>query len=137
VCKAVKAGSADVGATYASEAADPKNVKVDGCGAEAGDFRVLASTGNVPNEVVAARSDFPPTRINDVLAAFGRMGNTPEGKQVLTDAFRVDGWGVAVEGDFESVLDVVRAQGTKARVAPPQKQDKPEQPAKGGKPGKK
>ncbi len=118
VCQAVKAGTAQVGATFGAEASDPLLVKADGCGADAAEFRVLASTGNVPNEVIAARSDFPPMRINDVVAAFGRMGLTDAGKKVLAEAFKVDGWGVAVDGDFAPILDLVSLKHVKAKVVP-------------------
>lgn len=116
VCRAVKAGVADVGATYAAEA-DARSPQVNACGTDAAQFRVLSSTGNVPNEVIAARSDFPPERVPDVLAAFAHMGSSEDGKRALTEAFDVDGWGVAVEGDFEPVLDLVRSQGARPRVA--------------------
>jgi phosphonate transport system substrate-binding protein len=120
VCQAVKSGAAQVGATYGAEASDPLLVRADGCGAEAGEFRVLASTGNVPNEVIAARSDFPPMRLNEVVAAFGRMGLSEPGKKVLAEAFKVDGWGVAVDGDFAPILDLVSLKHVKAKVAPPE-----------------
>ena len=81
------------------------------------DFKVVASTGNLPNEVIAASSDFPSPRINDVIGTFGRMGKTEEGKKLLKDAFRCNGWGVAVEGDFAPVLDIMRAKDVKV-VAP-------------------
>ena len=35
------------------------------------------------------------------------MDGSPEGKKVL-EVFRVDGWGVAVDGDFAPVLDLLR-----------------------------
>lgn len=112
VCKAVREGTVDVGATFASEPTEEgKAVVATGCedAPPTSDFRVVASTGNVPNEVIAARDFFPPAKVNDVIAAFGRMDSTPEGKQALA-AFRVDGWGVAVEGDFAPVLELLRAK---------------------------
>ena len=133
VCQAVKSGAAQLGATYAAEVSDPLLVKADGCGAEAGEFRVLASTGNVPNEVIAARSDFPPLRLNDVVAAFGRMGLSEPGKKVLAEAFRVDGWGVAVDGDFAPIIDLLSLKHVKAKVAPPEGAAPPPAPRKRGK----
>ncbi len=108
-CKAVREGKADVGATFASGA---DALTANGC-EDAGpidDFKVVASTPNLPNEVIAASSDFPSPRINDVLGAFGRMGKTDDGKKLLKEAFRCNGWGVAVEGDFAPVLDLLRAK---------------------------
>ena len=118
VCKAVREGKADVGATFAAEPAEGKDVVASGCEEGAGDFKVLASTGNLPNEVIAARDFFPPTRINDVIATFGRMDGSPEGKKVL-ETFRVDGWGVAVDGDFAPVFDLLRVKESKKPAAAP------------------
>lgn len=120
VCKAVREGKADVGATYAAGVGEAAELKADGCtdAPPVTDFRVVASTGNLPNEVIAASSDFPSPRINDVLGTFGRMGKSPEGKKVLDEAFRCNGWGVAVDGDFAPVIDLLRAKDVKAMVAP-------------------
>lgn len=136
VCKAVRDGSADVGATFAAEPKEGAALVPTGCadvGAPA-DYKVLASTGNLPNEVIAHSPEFPPTRVNDVMMAFGRMGQTPEGKKVLDDAFRAQGFGVAVEGDFDPVLALLKAKDTKAKVAAPE--EKKAEPVKGKK-GKK
>ncbi len=119
-CKAVREGKADVAATFAGGVSDAATLKADGC-ADAppiSDFRIIASTGNLPNEVIAASSDFPAPRINDVLAAFGRMGKSDAGKKLLTEAFRCNGWGVAVDGDFAPVLELLNAKDAKALVAP-------------------
>ena len=120
VCKAVREGKADVGATFAGGVTDATELKADGCedAPPITDFRIIASSGNLPNEVIAVSSDFPQPRLNDVLGAFGRMGKTEEGKKVLKDAFRCSGWGVAVDGDFAPVLDLLRAKDVKALVAP-------------------
>jgi phosphonate transport system substrate-binding protein len=121
-CKVVREGKADVVATFASGTADVAALKADGC-ADAPpitDFRVVASTGNLPNEVIAASSDFPTPRVNDVIGTFGRMGKTDAGKKLLADAFRCTGWGVAVDGDFAPVLELLNAKDVKALVAPSQ-----------------
>jgi ABC-type phosphate/phosphonate transport system substrate-binding protein len=93
---------------------------------------VLASTGNVPNEVIAARSDFPPMRINQVVAAFGRMALTEGGRKVLAEAFHADAWGVAVDGDFAPILELVNLKHVKAKVAGGG-DARPEKPGKHGK----
>lgn len=119
-CKLVRDGKADVVATFASGTADVSALKADGC-ADAPpltDFRVIASSANLPNEVIAASSDFPTPRVNDVLGTFGRMGKSEAGKKLLAEAFRCNGWGVAVEGDFAPVLELLNAKGVKAKVAP-------------------
>ncbi len=119
-CKAVREGKADVAATFAAGGSEGAAAKADGC-ADAPpitDFRVVGSTGNLPNEVIAASSDFPSPRVNDVLGAFGRMGKSEAGQKLLAEAFRCKGWGVAVEGDFAPVIELLRAKDLKAKVAP-------------------
>jgi phosphonate transport system substrate-binding protein len=119
VCKLVREGKVDVGATFGDEPAEGKPVEATGCTdvPPLSDFHVIASTGNLPNEVIAARDFFPPARVNDVIAAFGRMNSTPEGKKVL-EAFRVDGWGVAVDGDFAPVLELLSAKKDSKKTEP-------------------
>jgi phosphonate transport system substrate-binding protein len=133
VCKAVKDGAADVGATFAAEPKEGQPLTPTGCEdvGPLSEFKVLASTSNLPNEVIAHSPDFPPTRVNDVMMAFGRMGATPEGKAVLTDGFRAQGFGVAVEGDFDPVLALLKAKDVKAKVAA--EPEKKAEPAKGKK----
>lgn len=138
VCKAVRDGSADVGATFAAEPKEGSALEATGC-SDAGpvtDFKVIASTPNLPNEVIAHSPEFPPTRVNDVMMAFGRMGNTADGKKVLADAFRAQGFGVAVEGDFDQVLTLLKTKDVKAKVAP-KVEEAPAAPAKPAKKGKK
>jgi phosphate/phosphite/phosphonate ABC transporter binding protein len=126
VCKAVREGKADVGATYARGAKEGAALKADGCedAPPVDDFRIVASTDSLPNEVIATNSDFPPMRVNDVLGTFGRMHKSEAGKKVLKEAFRAEGWGVAVEGDFAPVLDLLRVSDAKTKVAPPAKDAK-------------
>lgn len=134
VCKAVRSGAADVGATFAPETtAEGKEPLPTGCedAPPVTDFRVIAASGNIPNEVIAARDFFPPTRVNDVIAAFGRMSLDDEGKKVLAEAFRTDGWGVAVDGDFAPVLELLRAKDTRAKTPPAEKPKKPAAKKKG------
>ena len=126
VCKAVKSGAADVGATFAQDPGDPKALpKPDGC-ADAGgsldDYKVIAATGAIPNEVIACRPDFAFDRkkVNAIIQTFGRMSLSDEGKRVLKDAFRVDGWGIAIDGDFDPVIEVMKPKTKKAKVATPE-----------------
>ncbi len=126
VCKAVKSGAADVGATFAQDTGDPKALpKPDGC-ADAGgsldDYRVIAATGAIPNEVIACRPDFAfdRKRVNGIIQVFGRMSLNDEGKRLLKDAFRVDGWGIAIDGDFDPVIELVKPKTKKAKVAQPE-----------------
>jgi len=125
VCKAVKGGSADVGATFAQDPGEGKQPKPDGCATAGGsldDYKVVAASGPIPNEVLACRPDFAfdRKRVNGIIQVFGRMSLSDEGKRVLKDAFQVDGWGIAIDGDFDPVIDLVRAKNKKAKVAPPE-----------------
>jgi phosphate/phosphite/phosphonate ABC transporter binding protein len=126
VCKAVKSGAADVGATFAQDPGDPKAMpKPDGCsdaGGSLDDYKVIAATGAIPNEVIACRPDFAFDRkkMNAIIQTFGRMALNDEGKRLLKEAFRVDGWGIAIDGDFDPVIDVVRPKNKKAKVAQPE-----------------
>lgn len=134
VCKAVRDGTADVGATYAAEPKEPSVLVPTGC-ADAGpvtDFKVIASTANLPNEVIAHSPEFPPTRVNDVLSTFGRMNQSADGKTLLADGFRAAGFGVAVDGDFDPVIELLKAKDVKAKVAPPA-DEKPAKAPKGKK----
>jgi phosphonate transport system substrate-binding protein len=125
VCKAVKGGSADVGATFAQDPGEGKQPKPDGC-ADAGgsldDYKVVAASGPIPNEVLACRPDFAfdRKRVNTIIQTFGRMSLNDDGKRVLRDAFRVDGWGIAIDGDFDPVIDLVRPKNKKAKVVAPE-----------------
>jgi phosphonate transport system substrate-binding protein len=123
VCKAVKSGAADVGATFAQDPGEGKQPKPDGCsdlGASLDEWKVVAASGPIPNEVLACRPDFAfdRKRVNGIIQAFGRMSLNDEGKRLLKDAFRVDGWGIAIDGDFDPVIDLVRPKNKKAKVAP-------------------
>jgi phosphonate transport system substrate-binding protein len=123
VCKAVKDGKADVGATFAQDVGDPKEgktVQADGCGALAADFTVVGSVGPIPNEVIAVRPDFTfdRKRVNKIVQTFGRMVTNDDGKKVLKDAFQVDGWGIAVDGDFDPIIDLLHPR-KKAKVVDP------------------
>lgn len=126
VCKAVKSGAAEVGATFAQDPGDPKALpRPDGCGDAGGsldDYKVVAATGAIPNEVIACRPDFAfdRKRVNTIVQVFGRMSLSDEGKRVLKEAFRVDGWGIAIDGDFDPVIDVMRPKTKKAKVAQPE-----------------
>lgn len=120
VCRAVREGKADVGATFANGQQGRSELVLAGCAGAppVEDFRVVASTANLPNEVIAVSPRFPMARLNDVMASFGRMGQDGAGKKLLKDVFRVDGWGAAVAGDFDPVIELLQAKGTRAKVAP-------------------
>ncbi len=112
VCQAVRERKVDVGATFADEPPRGQPLRADGCAESPpmSDFRVVAAGGPIPNDVIAARPAFDERLVEPVLAAFARMSRDEEGKRILLEDFHADGWGVAVEGDFKAVQDLVRAQ---------------------------
>lgn len=105
-CEAVRSGTADVCATFANERSGGEPLQADGCAdaPPASDFRIIAAGGPVPNDVIAARPGLDERLLPPVLAAFAGMARDQEGRRVLREVFHADGWGVAVEGDFESVV---------------------------------
>ncbi len=128
VCKAVRAGTAEVGATFAAEPAPGKPLVPNGC-EDAGpvaDFKVIASTGELPNEVIAAGPSFDLRRQNEVTVAFAKMAKNEDGKKLLKDAFRVEAWAIAVDGDFIPVAELL-----KPKAVPVEPEKKPEGKKKG------
>ncbi|HVP68806.1 MAG TPA: phosphate/phosphite/phosphonate ABC transporter substrate-binding protein [Anaeromyxobacteraceae bacterium] len=119
VCAAVRAGQADAGATFADERPKGESPVADGCAESppVKDFRVLAVSAPIPNDVVASRPGFDERLSPLVLQVFARMSQSEAGRRVLRDVFRVDGWGVAVEGDFVPVAEAMRAAGATAAPA--------------------
>lgn len=111
VCKAVRDGTADVGATLADQPVPGKEFQADGCfdSPPISDFRVVAATEPIPNDVIAVRPGLDAKVIAAVSNALSHMGDTPEGKKVLTDAFRVEAWAPVADQDFAPVEQVLNA----------------------------
>jgi len=124
VCSDVRGGQADAGATFTDERPKGETPLADGCADSppVKDFRVLAVSDPIPNDVIAARPGFDERVSPVVLQVFAQMSQSEAGRRVLRDVFRVDGWGVAVEGDFVPVAEAMRAAGPR-----------PAAPAKGSK----
>jgi phosphonate transport system substrate-binding protein len=125
VCQAVRSGAADLGATFSDEPRRGQPARADGCAESPpmADFRVVASSGPVPNDVIAARAGFDERLVEPVLTAFARMPADDEGRRILREVFHADGWGVAVEGDFKSVSEVLASRPRAAET--PRKAKKP------------
>jgi phosphate/phosphite/phosphonate ABC transporter binding protein len=128
VCEAVRSGKADAGATFCDERPKGETPVADGCteSPPASDFRVVALSAPIPNDVVAARPGFDERLVEPTLAVFAQMSQSEAGRRVLREVFRADGWGLAVAGDFDAVAETVKAgapgkgpaQGTPARATP-------------------
>jgi len=109
VCQAVRTGKAEVGATFSDEPAKGKQPQVDGCADSPpmSDFRIVAASGPITNDVIAARPDFDERLVTPVLGALGGMARTDEGRRILKGVFHADAWGVAVDGDFKAIYEVM------------------------------
>jgi phosphonate transport system substrate-binding protein len=109
VCQAVRTGKAEVGATFSDEPAKGKQAQVDGCADSPpmGDFRIVSASGPITNDVIAARPDFDERLVTPVLGALGGMARTDEGRRILKGVFHADAWGVAVDGDFKAIYEVM------------------------------
>jgi phosphonate transport system substrate-binding protein len=93
VCKAVRDGKADVGATFMDPRPAGEAQVVDGCRealGEADDFAVLRASEPVPNDVVAAREGLDGAVAESFRAALLGMAEKPEGKKLLKDVFRAE-----------------------------------------------
>jgi phosphate/phosphite/phosphonate ABC transporter binding protein len=109
VCQAVRTGKAEVGATFSDEPPKGRQPRVDGCADSPPmtDFRIVAASGLIPNDVIAARPDLDERLLTPLLGSFGGMARTDEGRRILKDVFHADAWGVAVEGDFTAIYEVM------------------------------
>ena len=134
VCEAVRSGRVDVGATFSDERPPGEKPVADGCAESppTSDFRVVASSAPVPNDVIAARPGFDERLVEPTLAVFARMSQTEPGRRVLREVFRIDGWGLAVEGDFTAASDAMRSAAAAGGPGTPGKAPA-KKPAKPGK----
>jgi hypothetical protein len=110
VCDAVRAGKAEAGATFSDERPQGEKLTADGCAESppVSDFRVVASSGPIPNDVIAPRPGFDERLVEPTLALFAQMSQGEEGRRVLREVFRVDGWDLAVDGDFRPVVEALK-----------------------------
>jgi phosphonate transport system substrate-binding protein len=130
VCDAVRAGKAEAGATFSDERPPGEKLTADGCAESppVSDFRVVASSGPIPNDVIAARPGFDERLVEPTLALFAQMSQGEEGRRVLREVFRVDGWGLAVDGDFRPVVEALKVAAPAGPAA-----TSPRKPARPGK----
>jgi len=111
VCTAVRNGTVDVGATLGDQPMRGRDFQADGCVdvPPIADFRVIAASEPIANDVVAARAGLDGKLAEAVTQVLMHMNDTPEGKVILADAFRVDGWATPTERDFETVERTLKA----------------------------
>ena len=126
-CNAVASGEADVGGTYTDgDSASPKPVGcIDGLGeAAAAKLRCVAASDRVPNEVIAAREGLDEQLASDLTGIFSGLNGYADGKKLLSEVFRAESFGFALEEDFDGVRELSLDVETDKSDA---------KPAKGGK----
>lgn len=117
VCNAVLDGTADVGATFANGGDDGSLPSPTACvemlGAESGaKLRTIAVSDRIPNEVIAARAGFDEGIAGQLAGIFALLSDTAAGRVLLASVFRADGFGLALEQDFDAVRKVSDAVQT-------------------------
>jgi len=128
VCKAVRSGEVDVGATLTDPPLAGKDFQADGCldAPPISDFRVIAASEPIPNDVVATGPRLSPKLTTAFNELFKKMGETPEGRALMADAFRVEAWAPVGDKDFETVHKVLEV---KAPVPAPEAKPADAKPA--------
>lgn len=150
VCKAVREGKVDIGATLADPPLPGKEFVADGCldAPPVEDFRVIAASEPIPNDVIAAGAKLDAKKQEALAEVFKKMADSPEGKALMADAFRVEAWLPTAEKDFETAMRVVeeheahkaadQAKAKDGAAAPaPAAEPAKTQPAKPAEPAKK
>jgi phosphonate transport system substrate-binding protein len=113
VCEAVLLGSAEVGATLSNERFGGEQALPDACveslGAEAGaKLKVIAVSGAIPNEVIAARAGLDEETRLKIVVALADMPDNKGGLTVLKEVFHAEGFVEAVSGDFDSLRKMLQ-----------------------------
>lgn len=102
VCKAVLAGEADAGATFAN---DGRGGPLAGCaetvGAEAvKQLRVLATSDPIPNDVVAVKPGAPAGLLPALRSALLSLSQSSDGRKKLDHLFHADAFVPADDADY-------------------------------------
>jgi ABC-type phosphate/phosphonate transport system substrate-binding protein len=72
------------------------------------DFRVVAASEPIPNDVVAAGPKLPAKTAAAISEVFKHMAETPEGKKLMADAFRVEAWLPVGDKDFDTAMKILQ-----------------------------
>lgn len=102
VCKAVMEGKYDLGATFDNQAKNDS--KVSGCvgalGKRVDTLKVVATSSEVPNDVMVSAPRFPKAKVDAVVAAVKAAARTAEGKKSLQGALLAEGVADVKDEDF-------------------------------------
>jgi len=102
VCKAVVAGEADAGATFAN---DGRGGSLAGCAETLGpeavkQLHVLATSDPIPNDVVAVRPGAPAELLLVVRSALLGLAQSSDGRKKLDQLFHADAFVLAEDSDY-------------------------------------
>lgn len=106
VVRAVAEGRADFGATYARLA--PNRSVKSGSWTQtkyAHQVRALATFGEIPSDVIAARADLDPKAREIITKAFLRIAKVTQGKQIIAGVFGSDDFRRADLDSYERLRD--------------------------------
>jgi phosphonate transport system substrate-binding protein len=112
VCKAVAEDKADLGATFTDDAPGTPAVHVNGCEKALGNsppVQVVASTENIPNDVLAVKAGFSADDKAKLVAAANDLTKSDAGKQTLKAAFNAEGFAPVSESDLDPVRNALEA----------------------------
>ena len=105
VCKAVIDGKYDLGATFSDQT--PNDTRASGCvgslGKKADTLKIIATSTEVPNDVVVAAAKFPGGKAQAIVGAAKAAAATPEGKKTLQGCLLADGVADVKDDDFAPV----------------------------------
>ncbi len=107
VVRAVAEGRADFGATYVQLAANGsvKSGSWSSMGKLASQVRVLATFGEIPSDVIVARSNIQPKAREIITKAFLGMAKVTQGKQMIQDVFGADDFRKPALASYERLRD--------------------------------
>lgn len=71
--------------------------------------KVLAITDKIPNDPFVFRKDIPQDVADKIIAGLLKYIQTPEGKQVFTSIYAIDGLVPASDADYQNLRDVIQA----------------------------
>jgi phosphonate transport system substrate-binding protein len=111
VCKAVLEGKYDLGATFSNQA--PNSTRVSGCvnalGKKADTLKVVATSAEVPNDVVVASAKFSSGKAQAIAAMAKASAATEDGKVTLQRALLAEGVADVKDEDFGPVRKALDA----------------------------
>ena len=73
--------------------------------------RVLAVTEPIPNDTVSVRKGLAPDQVARIRSALLKIADTPDGKKVLNDLYRIDGLGEASDKDYDGLRRIAQLVG--------------------------